>query len=85
MICDYATRYPETFALKSVYAEHVAKALVILFSRVGVAEEILTDQGTNFTLKLLTSTATREGPQNQPLDKLCSERYHILKRTGEMD
>ena len=48
-----ATRYPEAFALKSVDAENVAEALMTMFSRVGVPKEILTDQGTNFTSKLL--------------------------------
>ena len=47
-ICDYATRYPEAIALHSVKAPRVAKELVNLFSRVGVPDEILTDQGTNF-------------------------------------
>ena len=53
VVCDYATRYPEAFALKSVDVENVAEALMTMFSRVGVPKEILTDQGTNFTSKLL--------------------------------
>ena len=44
VICDYATRYPEAVPLKSIDAEHVAEELVKLFARVGVAQEILTDQ-----------------------------------------
>ena len=52
-LCDYAARYPEAFSLKSVDAENVAEALLTMFSRVGVPKEILTDQGTNFTSKLL--------------------------------
>ena len=42
---DYATRYPEATALKSIEAETVAEALVTMFSRVGIPEEILSDQG----------------------------------------
>ena len=53
VVCDYATRFPEALALKSIDAEHVAEALMSLFSRVGVPNELLTDQGTNFTLRLL--------------------------------
>lgn len=53
VICDYATRYPEAFPLRSVKARHVANCLLQLFSRVGVAKEILTDCGTNFLSKLL--------------------------------
>ena len=49
-ICDYATRYPEAIALLSVDAPRVAKDL---FSHMGVLDEILTDQGTNFMSSLL--------------------------------
>ena len=54
-MCDYATsvRYPEPVPLKSIDAGSVAEELVTMFSRVGVPREILTDQGTNFTSKLL--------------------------------
>ena len=54
VVCDYATHYPEAVALKSVHAEHIAEELVQLFARVGIPEEILTDQGSNFTSQLLT-------------------------------
>jgi len=49
VMCDYATRYPEAVALRSIDAEHVAEELVKVFARVGIPEEILTDQGSNFT------------------------------------
>ena len=52
-ICDYATRYPEAIALPSTEASRIAKELVSLFSRVGIPEEILTDQGPNFMSALL--------------------------------
>lgn len=52
-ICDYATRYPEAIALPSTEASRIAKHLVELFSRVGIPDEILTDQGTNFMSALL--------------------------------
>ena len=54
IICDYATRYPEAFPLKTIDAPHVAEELMKFFSQVGVPKEILTDQGTNFMSKLLT-------------------------------
>ncbi|PJE77626.1 hypothetical protein CI610_03449 [invertebrate metagenome] len=50
---DEATRYPEAFALKNVDAQTIADTLVELFSRVGVPHVILTDQGTNFTSKMI--------------------------------
>ena len=54
VICDYATRYPEAVPMKNLDAGSVAEELIKVFSRVGVPQEILTDQGTNFTSKLLT-------------------------------
>ena len=36
VICDYATRYPEAVALKSIDAENMAAELVTSFSRVGI-------------------------------------------------
>ena len=54
VICDYATRYPEAVALKSIDAASVAEELVHFFARMGVPKEILTDQGSNFTSQLLT-------------------------------
>ena len=53
VICDYATRYPEAVAMRTIDAENVAEELVKLFARVGIPSEILTDQGSNFTSQLL--------------------------------
>ena len=53
VICDYATRYPEAIALRTIDANAVAGELLKFFARVGVPEEILTDQGTNFTSQLI--------------------------------
>ena len=53
VICYYATRYPEAVPLKSIDAEHVAEELIKVFARVRVPQEILTDQGSNFTSQLL--------------------------------
>ena len=50
---DYATRYPEAVPVKAIDAEHIAEELVKIFARVGIPEEILTDQGSNFTSQLL--------------------------------
>ena len=42
VVCDYATRYPEAMAIRSIEVECIAEELVKLFARVGVPEEILT-------------------------------------------
>lgn len=53
VICDYATRYPEAYPLKMFTASAVITEFVDLFSRHGIPEEILNDQGTNFMSQLL--------------------------------
>ena len=52
-ICDYATRYPEAIPLSNTEAARIARKLVGVFARVGVPDEILTEQGPNFMSLLL--------------------------------
>ena len=54
---DYATRYPEAIALPSIENERVAEALVKMFSRVGVPDEMLTDCGSQFTSEIMKQVA----------------------------
>ena len=54
VMCDYATWYPEAVPVKAVDAEHIAEELVRIFARVGIPEEMLTDQGSNFTSQQLS-------------------------------
>ena len=43
-LVDYATRYPEAVLLKRIDTETVAEALVDIYRRLGVPEEILSYQ-----------------------------------------
>ncbi|XP_077508305.1 uncharacterized protein LOC144119604 [Amblyomma americanum] len=52
-LIDYATRFPEAVALPSIETERVAEALLHIFARVGVPEEMLSDRGSNFTSELM--------------------------------
>ena len=86
VVCEYATRYPKAFALKSIDVEHVAEALVTLFARVGVPKEILTDQETNFTSKLLAELylllhvkGVRTSPYHPQTDGLVERFNRTLK------
>ena len=86
VVCDYAKQFPEAFALKSIDAEHVAEALMSLFSRVGVPKELLMDQGTNFTLRLLEKLhqllgvkAIRTSPYHSQTDGLVKRSNGTLK------
>ena len=54
VIGDYVSRYPEAIPLRSIDTPHVTEELVKFFFRVGISEEILTDQGSNFMSKFLT-------------------------------
>ncbi|XP_070212629.1 uncharacterized protein [Littorina saxatilis] len=53
VMVDYATRYPEAVALKDIRAETVAEALWNFWTRLGIPDEILTDQGKQFTCELM--------------------------------
>lgn len=82
VICDYATRYPEAFPLRKISARPIAHALLQLFSRVGIPQEILTDQGTAFLSKtmkqvysLLGIKGIRTTPYHPQTDGLV-ERYN---------
>jgi hypothetical protein len=52
-LVDYATRYPEAIPLKTTQSRVVAEALVNIFSRVGLPEEIVSDQGANLVGNLM--------------------------------
>ena len=48
ILVDYATRCPEAMPLKNIDTETVAEALLDMYSRLGIPEEVLSDQGTQF-------------------------------------
>ena len=86
VICDYATRYPEAIPLRAIDAETIAEELVKFFSRVGIPEEILTDQGSNFTSKLLAEVyrllhikPIRTSPYHPQTDGLVERFNQTLK------
>ena len=56
-LVDYAIRYPEAVPLKNIDTETVAEALVDIFSRLGVPEEILSDLGTQFIAECMKEVA----------------------------
>ena len=56
-LVDFATRYPEAIPLKNIKASTVAEALVEIFSRIGVPQEILSDRGSQFTSGLFAEVS----------------------------
>ena len=86
VVCDYATRYPEAVPMKSVDAKSVAEEMVKMFARVGLPEEILTDQGSNFTCQLLAEMyrlihvhSTRTSPYHPQTDGVVERFNETLK------
>ena len=47
-------QYPESVLFQSIDAEHIAEELIKIFAQVSIPEEILTDQDSNITSKLLS-------------------------------
>ena len=55
VILDYATRYPEAIPLRAATAKAIAHELFMLFSRVGICDSIISDQGTCFMSRVLNN------------------------------
>ena len=79
---DFATRYPEAIPLRRTDATTVAEALCETFARLGLPEEILSDQGSNFTsglmkrvTELLQIHQLKTSPYHPQTDGML-ERFH---------
>ena len=53
VMVDYATRYPEATPLKSIDTVTVAEALLEMWTRVGIPEQVLSDRGTQFVSEVM--------------------------------
>ena len=53
VVIDYSTRYPEAVPLKDISAKSVVDALWEIWTRLGVPDQIVTDQGSQFTGHLM--------------------------------
>jgi len=70
---DYATRYPEATALKSIEAETVAEALLTMFTTVGIHQEILSDQESQFLSGMM-----KEVSRLLSMNQLVTTPYHPM-------
>ena len=70
---DYVTRYPEAVALPGIETERVAEALVEMFSRVGIPDEMLTDFGSQFTAEVI-----KEVGRLLSLQQITTTPYHPI-------
>ena len=72
-LVDYAIRYPEAVPLKNIDTETVAEALLDIYSRLGIPEEILSDQGTQFV-----SSCMQEVSRLLSINRLTTTPYHPI-------
>ena len=91
---DFCTRYPEAVPLRRIDASTVADALCEIFTRLGLPEEILSDQGSNFmstlmkrVMEILQVKQLRTSPYH-PESNGMLERFHatlkaMLRKTSE--
>ena len=69
-LVDYATCYPEAVPLKNIDTETVAEALLHLYSRVGIPEEVLSDLGTQFVSDCMQKVSR--------IRRLTTTKYHPI-------
>ncbi|XP_067939845.1 LOW QUALITY PROTEIN: uncharacterized protein [Watersipora subatra] len=72
-LVDYATRYPEAVPLKEISSEAVAEALIDIYSRVGIPEEVISDRGTQFISEYMEEFARLLGMKQMP-----TTPYHAM-------
>lgn len=53
VIVDYATCYPEAVLLPKAMQRNITKELLMLYSRVGIFKDVLSNQRTPFISKLM--------------------------------
>ena len=70
-LMDFCTRYPEAVPLRRTDASTVADALCEIFARMGLPDEILSDQGTNFM-----STLLRKVMETLQVKQMKTSPYH---------
>ena len=74
-LVDYATRYPEAVPLKKISTEAVAEALLDIYIRLGIPEEVLTDQGTQFMSECMEEVSrllSIKGLTSMPYYPICN-------------
>ena len=90
-LVDYANRYPKADPLKKITTAAVPEALLDIYSRVGIPEEVLTNQETQFMSECMQGVSrllSKKGFISMPYHLICKglvERWNgtltsMLKR-----
>ena len=77
VLMDYATKWPEAFPLRNILTETGVECLVQVTARLGVPQELLTDNGSNFMSKVMQRFCMLTG-----VKQLKTSPYH--PQTGGM-
>ena len=72
-LVDYATRYPEAVPLNNIDTEAVTEALLDMYSRLGIPEEVLSDRETQFV-----SSCMQEVSRLLSINRLTTTPYHSI-------
>ncbi|GFR80635.1 Gypsy retrotransposon integrase-like protein 1 [Elysia marginata] len=86
-LIDYATRYAKAVPLRKIDTETVAEALVDIYSRLGIPEEVLSDQGTQLMSDCMKEVCRLLGIKQKattPYHSMCNglvERFNTTLKT----
>ncbi|GFO41784.1 gypsy retrotransposon integrase-like protein 1 [Plakobranchus ocellatus] len=83
-LVDYATRFAESVPLHKIDKESVTEALVDIYSRLGVPEEVLSDQGTQFISDCMKEVCRLLGIKQKittPYHPMCNELVERFNAT----
>ena len=61
VLMHYISKWPEAYALRNVTTETVVKCLIDMTARVGIPEEVLMDNDSNFVSKTMREYCTTMG------------------------
>ena len=71
VLMHYTSKWPEACGLRNVTTETVVKCLIDMTAQVGIPEEVLTDNGSNFVSKTMREYCTTMG-----IEQIKTSPYH---------
>ena len=84
---DYATWWPEALALRNVTAKTIVNCVIEVTARIGIPQELLTDNGSNFISKVMKKYCSMTGnkqirtsPYHPQTDGMVERINATLKR-----
>ena len=79
-LMDYATKWPEAFALRNVTAETIVNCLIEVTARIGVPQELLTGNGSNFMSKVMKKCCSMTGIKQIRTSPYHPQTYGMVER-----